>query len=191
MFVLNIMAEACIVVFSIIYAFAVSITGDIYVLAFLAVLPLILLFRGSRIPVKLNIVNALMVITLALTWPVFREGLITGIIIALRVNMIYVVFASFVFQLGAAGIYKALVFLHIPEKLRVLMLLTLRGIYILQDRFDAALTSLRLRAPEIHGLLRFKTFAYITGSVLLQSSQRSEKMLQAIKSRGGFGGFIQ
>ena len=110
-----------------------------------------------------------------------------GISIALRMNVIYIICAIFIFPLGVSGIYKILVFLHCPEKLRVLIILTLRGIYILRERFDAALISAKLRAPK----LTLKTFAYITGSVLLQSSRRSEKMLQAINSRGGFGGFIQ
>ena len=69
----------------------------------------------------------------------------------------------------------------------MLIILTLRGIYILRERFDAALISLRLRSQGV----KLKTFAYVTGGVLLQGSERSELMLKAINSRGGFRGFIQ
>ena len=123
-----------------------------------------------------------MIITLTLTWPNFNDGIIKGVLIALRVNMIYVVFVEY-----AEGIYDALIYLRLPEKLRILIILTLRGIFVLRERFDTALISVKLRAKK----LNLKTFAYITGSVLLQSSQRSEKILQAINLRGGFNGFMR
>ena len=184
MCVLNIMAEACIVVCVIVYAFVVGLVSNIYVLASLLGLSLLL---KTFPPLKLNLFNLVMILTLALTWPSTREGLIAGMIIALRVNVIYVAFARFVFPLGVSGIYKALVTLRVPEKLRVLMILTLRGIYILRERFDASLISLKLRSPKVE----LKTFAYVTGGVLLQGSQRSERMLKGINLRRGFRGFIQ
>ena len=61
----------------------------------------------------------------------------------------------------------------------------------MHERFSSALISLRLRAPNLHGLMKFRTFAYITASVLIQSSEHSERMMRAIQCRGGFKGFIQ
>ena len=96
-----------------------------------------------------------------------------------------------IYPLGYAKIFAAMNSLNIPEKLRVLFLLTLRGIFILHERFSCALISLRLRAKNLHGLMKLRAFAYITCSVLLQSSERSERMLRAVQCRGGFSGFIQ
>ena len=185
MCILDVMVEASIVVCVLIFAFAVGLVSNIYVLAFLLALSL---FLKKFPPIKLQLFNVIMILTLTLTWPSFREGFIAGIIIALRVNVIYIAFARFVFPLGVAGMYKALVTLRVPEKLRVLMILTLRGINILRERFDAALVSLKLRSSD---KVKLKTFAYVTGGVLLQGSERSERMLKAINLRGGFGGFIQ
>ncbi|MBR1486144.1 MAG: hypothetical protein IJ597_02685, partial [Synergistaceae bacterium] len=90
---------------------------------------------------------------------------------------------------GISGIYKALVFLHVPEKLRILILLTMRGIFILKERFESALISLKLRAPRQKNFAKLKSFTYVTGSVLLQAADRSERIERAIKCRGGFKGF--
>ena len=182
------------IVCSLIYALSVSVSANLFALVAASLLPLYLLVKRPEILkplIKLNALNLVMIITLALTWPNLCEGFIAGIIIALRFNMIYIIFSSLVFSEGEAKIYDSLVSLHVPEKLRILFLLTFRGINIMRERLDAALVSLRLRAPELGLVMRFKTFAYVTASVLLQSSSRSERMTRAIICRGGFDGFSQ
>lgn len=174
---------------SVIYAFVVSSANYAGTFIICALFPAVCLVYHRIKLIKINIFNIIMIITLALTWPDFLEGIITGLIIALRVNMIYIVFASIVFPLGLAKIYAALFWL--PEKLRILIVLTLRGIYILHDRLNTAITAVKLRAPGIHGVMKFRVFAYILGSVLLQGYTRSERMMLAIECRGGFAGFSQ
>ena len=138
---------------------------------------------------KLFISNLFIILMITLTWPDMREGFFTGISIALKCSVIYLLCAVFIFPKGLAGIYKFLVFLHVPEKLRVLILLALRGIFIFKERFESALISLKLRAPDVKNFAKIKYFTYITGSVLLQAESHSEKMERAIKCRGGFKGF--
>ena len=138
---------------------------------------------------KFLLSNLIVIITVTLTWPNMYEGFITGLSIALKCSVIYLFCAVFIFPKGLAGVYKALVFLHVPEKLKILILLTLRGIFILKERFESALISLRLRAPAQKNFAKLKSFTYITGSVLLQAADRSERMERAIKCRGGFAGF--
>ena len=172
------------------YALAVSVSSSPKALLAASILPAILLclkkFPLSNL-LKLNIFNAVMIITLALTWRGVHEGLVMGLVIALRVNMIYVVFAALVLPLGVGAVYS----LPMPEKLRVLVILTVRGIFILRDSLDSALLSAKLRAPNARLMMRLKIFAYVLGSVLIRSSGRSERMMLAIESRGGFGGFMQ
>ena len=172
------------------YALAVSLCRSIHALLFAGILPLVMVcVKRVSIPhiLKLNAFNAVMVITLALTWPDVREGLIMGAIITLRVNMIYVVFAALVFPLGVGAVYA----LPLPEKLRVLVILTVRGIFIMRNSLDSALLCVKLRAPNAGLMMRLKLFAYVLGSVLIRSAGRSERMNIAIQSRGGFGGFMQ
>ena len=172
------------------YAFAVSVSRTIPALLAASVLPVMLLcvkrFTTPHL-LKLNILNAVMIITLALTWPDVREGLVMGITIALRANMIYVVFAALVLPMGLGAVYS----LPLPEKLKVLVILTVRAIYILRDSLDTALISVKLRAPNMRTMTRLKVFAYVLGSVLLRSAGRSERMMYAVMTRGGFGGFVQ
>lgn len=177
-----------------IYALSVSLSVKIYALILAALLPLSLVVKRPEVLkslVKLNAFNMIMIITLALTWPDIYSGFITGIIIALRVNMIYIIFATLIFTQSESKIYEQLEFLRVPEKLRILLLLTFRGINIMRERLDAALISLKLRAGDLSLIMRLKTFAYVTASVLLQSSTHSERMTRAITCRGGFGGFRQ
>ena len=177
-----------------IYALSVSISVKFYALIVASLLPVILVMKRPEVLkslVKINAFNLIMIITLALTWPDIQDGFMTGIIIALRLNMIYIIFAELIFTHGETKLYESLIFLRVPEKLRILLLLTFRGINIMRERLDSALISLRLRAPKMGVVMRLKTFAYITASVLLQSASHSERMTRAIICRGGFNGFRQ
>ncbi|MBQ7221177.1 MAG: hypothetical protein IJS28_09370 [Synergistaceae bacterium] len=175
---------------ALVYAFAVSVSENLHALMIASILPAILLCtRKISLPplLKINTVNAVMLFTLALTWPVMSDGSILGLVIAWRVNMIYIVFAALVFPLGMSAVYA----LPLPEKMRVLVILTLRGIHILHDSIDRAFLSASLRAPDVGLMMRLKIFAYVLGASLLRSSDRSERMMRAVECRGGFGGFMQ
>ncbi len=183
---------AVVLISSIIYALAVTASTSAYSLLTASIMPAIFIRRVNlSVLAKINLANVVMILTLSLTWPDVKSGFIMGMIIALRVNMIYIAFSVMAYSLGTAGMYEALCVLGVPEKLRVLVILTLRGINILRERCESAIISVRLRAPNIGGLMRLKIFAYIAGNVLLQSLTHSENMMRAVKCRGGFGGFIQ
>lgn len=187
----NAKSPSAILISSMIYAVTATMSSNIYSLLFASILPVTLLIRKPINLVKINLINAVMILTLLLTWPEMKSGLIRGIIISLRVNMIYIVFSLKVYPLGVSGMYEALSALRVPEKLRVQILLTLRGIDILYERYETSIISVRQRAPEIGGILRLKIYAYILGNVLLQSLLRSEGIIRSVKCRGGFGGFNQ
>ena len=180
-----------IILCSIVYAFAVSMSDSFYALILASFLPLILFFKHKINLIHVNIMNLIMIFTLALTWPDLSDGLIMGMKIAFRVNMIYIVFTNLLLPLGFSGIYQGLYSLGLPEKLRVLIILTLRGIFILRERMEAALMAVKLRGNNIHGLMKFRVFAYILGGVLLKGIDKSERMMMAVICRGGFGGFNQ
>ena len=187
-------SPAAVLVSAVIYALAVSISDSVPALFIASILPVTLLatksFPISRL-VSVNVFNLVMILTLALTWPDFFDGLRMGVIIALRVNMIFVAFGATAYPLGTARMYDALSSLRVPMKLRILVILTLRGVNILRESFETAIISVRLRAPNLRGIMRLKVFACMTGTVLLQSFLRSENMMRAVKCRGGFRGFIQ
>ncbi len=182
------------IISAVIYAVAVSVSNTLPSLILASIMPVTFLVM-KRFPlshlVSINVFNLVMILTLALTWPNLIDALIMGIIIALRVNMIVITFGTMVYPMGTSGIYAAMSSLHVPVKLRVLAILTLRGVNTLRESYETAINSVRLRAPRLHGIIRLKVFAYMTGTILLQSFLRSENMMKSVKCRGGFGGFIQ
>ena len=183
---------AIILTSSLLYALAVTLSTNIYSLLTASILPARLINRVKLSALaKLNLINALMILTLTLTWPDLYAGFIMGVIISLRVNMICIAFSAMVYPLGTSGMYEALCVMGVPEKLRVMIILTLRGINILRERYESAIISVRLRAPNIRGLMRLKIFAAMMGMILLQSHERSDNMMKSVKCRGGFAGFIQ
>ena len=175
------------VISSVIYALLVTCAESIAGLVLCMPLPAVLILRRKIEHVRLICLDLVMIITMGLTWPVMSEGLIMGLITAWRVDMIYVVFAGLVVPLGAGAVYS----LPLPEKLRVLLILTVRGIFILRESLQTALISVELRAPNVKGMMKLKVFAYVLGGTLLKASAKSERMMLAVESRGGFGGFRQ
>ena len=186
--------EIIILILSLSYAIFVSLSSSAISLFAASLLPIYFLLTKKFSParlLKVNIINLIVIFTLTLTWPDSFAGFETGLKIALRVNMILIFFGTVLYPLGISGIRKALFALGVTEKMRVLMILTLRGIEILEESYRTALTSARLRAPELRGLMKLKVFASVLGAVLITSLERSEEISRAVKSRGGFGGFSQ
>ncbi len=144
------------------------------------------LFRAL---LRLNAAALVMVLFLALTWP--EGGGRMGLVIALRLNLIMLVLLRLVAAMGPVGVDAALFRLGLPEGLRLLLLLTLRGVFLLMERAVSALRALRLRAPRLEGTLKWRAFACVAASSLLQASDRSERMTAALRCRGGLAGFRQ
>ena len=192
-----------------VYAATLSAMDRPAALAFAALLPGALFLCGPLRPLlrslrQLNLVSLAMTFLLALTWPgktlwgpFTREGIRQGLLITVRLNLISVALLRLIAAMGPARSETALARLGCPEKLRVLLLLTLRGIYLLAERMAMALQAVNLRSgsrpsgrsPDLRGTLRWRVFAFMAASALLQSSDRSERMMLALNCRGGLAGF--
>ncbi|NLL35939.1 MAG: hypothetical protein GX256_00260 [Fretibacterium sp.] len=168
-----------------------------------ALIPLLLFFSGDvrasgRALVSLNVVSAFVGLLLALTYPggrvwglFSREGLRLGVLIALKLNLISVLLFHTILALGVSGVDSVLSRFGVSEKLRVLLLLSTRSILILMERVATRVLAVRLRGPDVKGLLRWKTLACMLGTTLLHSSDRAERAMLAIRCRGGLAGFSQ
>ena len=141
-----------------VYAATLSAMDRPAALAFAALLPGALFFCGPLRPLlrslrQLNLVSLAMTFLLALTWPgktlwgpFTREGIRQGLLITVRLNLISVALLRLIAAMGPARSETALARLGCPEKLRVLLLLTLRGIYLLAERMATALQAVNLRS---------------------------------------------
>ena len=66
-----------------------------------------------------------------------------------------------------------------------------RCIFILAERAGTMVRAVQLRGPDLKGIPMCRTFACMLGTTLVHGSERSERMMLAIRCRGGMAGFCQ
>lgn len=167
------------------------------------VIPLILLavdeFKPlARTLIHLNGVSVFVCILLPLTFPGERvwgifstDGLRMALLVTAKLNLISVVLIRMVAALGMGRIDNVLGDFHIPEKMRVLLLLTMRYVLLLAERVATMTRAIFLRAPDLRGKRMCHTFACMLGTTLIHSSDRAERSMLAMQCRGGMKGFLQ
>lgn len=165
--------------------------------------PFLLLFIGdlkslSKTLVHLNVVGVFVCILLLLTYPGERvfgvfsaDGVKPALLIVLKLNLISVVMIRMIVALGMGRIDNVLGDFRISEKLRVLLLLTMRYVLLLAERVATMARAIFLRAPGLKGGLLYRAFACMLGTTLIHSSDRAERSMQAMRCRGGMAGFSQ
>ena len=168
-----------------------------------AIVPAALLFLGDRASMlqtlkRVNIAGLFICLLLPLTyrgeryWGVISvDGMIMALLVLYRLNIITVVMQRLVAALGIGRIHDVLAALGAPEKLRILLLLTIRHIWLLMDRSLTVQRAVSVRAPKLSWRLASVAFACGVGTAMIHSQDRAERSLLAIYSRGGFKGFSQ
>lgn len=140
--------------------------------------------------VGVNVGGALICVLLPFT---YQEGGAAGarfaVLVLVKINMIAVVFYRMVVAMGLPTINDALSGLGLPLKLRVLLLLTIRHIFLLHDRVTTAARAVSLRGGKMSLAMKFESHACMVGTTLVHASDRAERSLHAIRCRGGFAGF--
>jgi energy-coupling factor transporter transmembrane protein EcfT len=159
--------------------------------------PLLLLFAGrpAELAEVLAHVNAAAVfvwILLPLTVPGTRaagvfsvEGLSLALLTTCKLNLISVTLIRMVAALGVERIDSVLGSFRIPEKMRVLLLLTARYVFLLAERVATMTRAVRLRAPDLRGRRMCAAFACMLGTTLVHSSDRAERSMLAMRCRAG------
>jgi energy-coupling factor transporter transmembrane protein EcfT len=147
---------------------------------------------------SVNKVSVIALVFLPLTYPGNRifmffsvEGAYTALLIIWKLNIISVVLLKMVVSMGIAGVNDALAALRFPAKLRMLLLLTTRYVFLLADRMSAMVRAIDLRAPDTRGKKAYRTYACMIGTTLVHSADRAARASLAIECRGGMNGFSQ
>jgi energy-coupling factor transporter transmembrane protein EcfT len=189
----------CALLLSVVLASLQSVPG----LLMGSVIPLLLFFAGDfgelmKALVHVNAVTIFTWLLLPLTAPGPRIGgvfSVSGFYIALMVtcklNLISITLIRMVVDLGMGRIDNVLGDFCIPEKMRVLLLLTMRYTLLLMDRVSTMTRAMRLRAPMLRGKRVCSAFACMLGTTLIHSSDRAERSMRAMRCRGGLAGFTQ
>jgi cobalt/nickel transport system permease protein len=168
-----------------------------------SVVPFLLLFAGEAggmagTLLHVNAVTLFVWVVLPLTTPgervfgLFSEpGLRLALLVTCKLNLISVTLIRMVAELGMGRIDNVLGDFRIPEKMRVLLLLTLRYTLLLMERVAAMTRAIRLRAPSLRGKRLCSAFGCMLGTTLIHSSDRAERSMLAMRCRGGMAGFSQ
>jgi cobalt/nickel transport system permease protein len=161
------------------------------------VLLLLLLFvrdpkELAKILIRVNAVTVFVWLVLPLSAPGgWTEGLRLAFLVTYKLNAISVTLIPMIAELGMERIDGVLIAFRVPEKMRVLLLLTARYVFLLRDRLSAMTRAIRLRAPELRGRRLYAAFACMLGTTLIHSSDKAERSMLALRCRGGMGGFSQ
>ena len=154
-------------------------------LILITLIALALLWPVPKILLHLNLAGLFMLALMTLSFANFKSGFQAGLIMLAKLNFISIIFLKLIAAMGVGKVHAALYYLRLNNKLRVLIILTLRGIFILVNRFICALRAASLRARNIKGLkLRLKIFACVLASALVQSVKLSDRINIAINLRG-------
>jgi cobalt/nickel transport system permease protein len=191
---------------AVIASVALASLQDVTTLAIASVLPAALLFAdvgsGSRVPWRamggVNRAGAVIWLLLPFTYPGERvfgvlsaDGLRMALLTMWRLNLMSAVLIRLVTSMGVPRITDALGRLGVPLKLRMLVLLSVRYIFLLADRAESMWRAVSLRSPGISGLYACKCLACVVGTLLIRSSDRAERSALAMSLRGGISGFSQ
>ena len=183
----------CALSFSAVLASAQSLPG---VLAGSAV-PLMLFFAGSvkeltkaLLHVNIFALFAWILLPLAIPGPA-ASGLRLALLVTCKMNLISVTLIRMVAALGVGRLNNVLADFRLPEKMRVLLLLTARYTLLLMERVAVMTRALRLRAPGLRGGRLCSAFARMLGTTLIHSSDKAESSMLAMRCRGGMAGFSQ
>jgi energy-coupling factor transporter transmembrane protein EcfT len=121
----------------------------------------------------------------------WAEGFRSAFLVTCKLNLISVTLIRMIAELGMERIDGVLISFRVPEKMRVLLLLTARYVFLLRDRLSAMTRAIRLRAPGLKGKPLYAAFACMLGTTLIHSSDKAERSMLALRCRGGMGGFSQ
>ena len=118
------------------------------------------------------------------------EGLLYAIQISLKSNAIVIALVALIVSTPILTLGHAMHELRIPEKIVHLFLFTYRYIFVIHREFQRLMNAIRVRGfrpgTNMH---TYKTFAYLVGMLLVRSSERAERVHDAMQCRGFKGRF--
>jgi cobalt/nickel transport system permease protein len=152
------------------------------------VLCLLPLSRELRVTfLRLIPVNT-MTAALWLTVP-FGLGMESAVLYTLRINAAALLYMVFIIPMSVSALASSMTKLRVPEKLVSLFILSYRYIFLLAERVQVMLVSMRLRSPENGTFRLWRSFAAVFAATTARAVFRSQRVSLAMVSRGFDGIF--
>jgi len=121
---------------------------------------------------------------------VSRAGLVWALAITLKSNAILLTCMALIATMDPVSLGHALHHLRLPSKLIHLLLFSVRYVELLQREYHRLRDAMRVRCfrPRM-SRHTYRAFGYLVGMLLVNSLERSERVLAAMKCRGFKGEF--
>jgi cobalt/nickel transport system permease protein len=119
-----------------------------------------------------------------------RPGVLMSLKITIKSNAILLAFIALIASMPLAVLGHALNRLFIPEKIVLLLLLTYRYLFVMEQEYRRLVRSAKIRGfrpgTNMH---TYKTYAYLIGMLFVRASARAERVHQAMLCRSFQGKF--
>jgi len=119
-----------------------------------------------------------------------RQGIWFTALITLKSNAIIIGLIALIATVPVVTLGQALHSLRLPNKLCHLLLFTYRYLYVFEEEYQRLLTAMKIRGfrPRTN-LHTYRSYAYLAAMLLVRSSERAERVFQAMLCRGFRGVF--
>lgn len=190
--------------FSVIVAVTDKYTSLLSALLFAVVIVAVARLKTKEIVSRLLVVNSfifLLWLMLPFTFPgkniytlgplnISQEGIKHALLITIKSNSIILAGIALLSTSSIFNLVHALCHLHFPDKLTQLFFFTYRYIHTIHSEYIRLNNALKIRGfkPQTN-LHTYKTYAYLVGTMLVRSYDRSKRVYDAMLCRGFKGKF--
>jgi len=116
---------------------------------------------------------------------VSREGVLWAAKITLKANAIVLASIALLSTTPLHSLVHALHHLRLPDKLVHLLFFCFRYVHVIEEEYRRAVTAMKVRGFEPRtDLHTYRSYAYLVGTLLVKSSDRSRRVYQAMLCRG-------
>ena len=116
---------------------------------------------------------------------VYLPGVVLSAQITLKSNAIFLILIALIATMPFATLGHSLHRLGLPDKLVFLLLMSYRYVFVIEQEYQRL-----MRAAKIRGFRpttnrhTYRTFAYMVGMLFVRSTDRAERVYQAMRCRG-------
>ena len=116
---------------------------------------------------------------------IYNAGIVMAAQITLKSNAILLALMALVTTMNFSILGYALNWLHVPDKIVHLLLMTYRYVFVIDQEYQRLIRAARIRGFQPRtNLHTYKTYAYLVGMLLVRSAVRADRVYKAMLCRG-------
>ncbi len=116
---------------------------------------------------------------------IYNAGIVMAAQITLKSNAILLALMALVTTMNFSILGYALNWLHVPDKIVHLLLMTYRYVFVIDQEYQRLIRAARIRGFQPGtNLHTYKTYAYLVGMLLVRSAVRADRAYNAMLCRG-------